>query len=155
MKSILALAIILTGLNLQAETAKTPPASTEAKPVAKAAAPAQPVGSYQLKLEVAVNGKHVASPTMTLEPNQKAILSQKGEDGETYIIEVIATPQEKKVVKMDFTVSHEVNGKPELISNAQTITKERKGATITVNKSDGSEQLSLKVWAKKITSSKK
>lgn len=133
MKTILSLAVLLAGF------------SSWAKP----APPVSATGSYQLKLELAVNGKHVASPTMTLEPDQKAVVSQKGEDGNTYIIEVIATPQEKKSVKFDFAVSDEIEGKPHLISNAVVITKERKGATITVNKSDGSEQLSLKVWAKR------
>lgn len=117
-------------------------------------APKIPSAAYNVKLEMAVDGKLVASPDLKVSADEKAVVTQKAEDGVNYVIEVLLHPDsaKKKVVIMNFTVSTEAaDGKREVIATPQVTVKERKGATVTVNKSDGSEKLSLKVWAKKIT----
>lgn len=143
MKSILGLCLSLFALSTTA--------------LAKDAAPAEASAAYELKLELAVDGKQVASPKLTVSSDQKAVVRQKSDDGTTYVVEVILHPDSsaKKMVTMDFTVSAETaDGKSEVIATPHVTAKERKGATVTVNKSDGSEKMSLKVWAKKIKAKK-
>ena len=112
--------------------------------------------AYEVKLELAVDGKHVASPKLTVNSDQKAVIRQKADDGTTYVVEVLLHPEAgKKMVTMDFTVSSEgADGKSDVLATPHVTAKERKGATVTVNKNDGSEKMSLKVWAKRITAKK-
>jgi hypothetical protein len=124
---------------------------------AKTEVPMDPGSSYELKLELAVDSKQVASTKLLVNSDQKAVIRQKSGDGKTYIVEVLLHPDDsaKKIVTMNFTVSTETaDGKSEVIDTARVTAKERKGATITITKSDGSEKMSLKVWAKKIAAKK-
>lgn len=108
---------------------------------------------YKMKMELTVDGKIVARPTVVTAENQKATISEKANDAtKSFYIEVIPTETDKmkKGIQLDIVVGSDENGKKTVLGTPQIITKEKKDATISVAKSDGSESMSLKVWTERV-----
>lgn len=106
--------------------------------------------NYNLKFDLSLNGKHVASPRLITKEGETASIVQKNDEGETFI-DVVATKATnmKNAVLMNFTIGTiGKSGERTTLSKAQIIAKENKQATITQHESDGRENLSLTVIAK-------
>ncbi len=105
---------------------------------------------YDLKFDLFLHGKHVASPRVMTKEGEIASIIQKTNETETFI-DVVATKAAnmKNAVLMNFTIGT-INtlGERTTLSKAQIISKENKTATITQHESDGRENLSLTVIAK-------
>ncbi len=106
---------------------------------------------YKMKMELTVDGKIVARPTVVAAEGQKAVVTEKP-DGQSkgFYIEVVAGEADKKKILMKFVVGSDENGVRTVLGSPEVIAKEKKGATVSVTKSDGSESMSLKVWAERV-----
>jgi ribosomal protein S4 len=106
---------------------------------------------YDLKINLSLNGKHVASPRIIVKAGEKATITQRGYSQESFI-EVVATENEAKNVPgilMKFSVGYiQKNGERTIISQPQILTNENSLSTMTVGKI-GEEQLSLIVQAER------
>ncbi len=107
--------------------------------------------SYDLKINLSLNGKHVASPRVIVKAGEKATITQRVDSQESFI-EVVATESEAKNapgIMMKFIVGYiQKNGDRTIISQPQILTNENFPSTMTVGKI-GEEQLSLTVQAER------
>lgn len=108
---------------------------------------------YDIKLELALNGKIISSPRLLVRDGEKAVINQK-KDSEESFIEVVAkegASQDHKGIMMHFKVGRiSKGGHRTIISNPQVLVSENKLATFMISdKENGSEQLSLSVLAQR------
>lgn len=106
---------------------------------------------YDLKMDLSMNGKHVASPRIIVKAGEMRTVNQKIDTEESFI-EVVATEgqiQNNKGIMMSFTVGYiGKNGEKTVVSKPQILAKENEPALITVEKKNGTE-LSLSVLVKR------
>lgn len=106
---------------------------------------------YDLKMDLSMNGKVVASPRLLVVEGEKATVSQKSDDAENSI-EVTASEgdlQGRKGILMDFVVSVVTkDGKRTVVSRPKILTLEGEKATLSTHQNDASpEEVSLSVVA--------
>jgi type II secretory pathway component GspD/PulD (secretin) len=106
---------------------------------------------YDLKMDLSMNGKHIASPRVLVVEGEKATVSQKSNDEED-TIEVTATEgdsQGRKGILLDFVVSVVgKDGKKKVVSRPRILTLEGEKATLSSRQNDASpEEVSLSVVA--------
>lgn len=109
--------------------------------------------SYDLKMDLSLNGKHVSSPRIIVKEGEVASITQKTANEEQFI-DVIATKSEMRNISngilMKFTVGTiDKNGVKHISARPQVITKENVQAKITQGNNEGKEELSLSVIASK------
>lgn len=107
--------------------------------------------SYDLKMELSINGKPVSSPRLIVKSGEMGSISQTADTEESFI-EVIATEgqvQGHKGIMMNFTIGYiGKNSDRTIVSKPQILAKENEPALITVGEKDGTE-LSVSVVAKR------
>lgn len=109
--------------------------------------------SYQIRAEVSVDGKVISRPQLVTLANETASISQKNDDGSETTLEVLTTDSSAEIkdgIKMQFTVSYNVDGKRKVISKPTIVTIPGETAEITVGKTATTEELKLKVIATRI-----
>ncbi len=109
--------------------------------------------AYDLRMDLALDGKHVSSPRVIVKEGESATVTQEI-DSQTQFIEVIATPgkiQKHAGILMKFIIGTiGPNGERTILAKPQVLATEGKPARITQNNSkSGAEQLSLSVTAHK------
>ena len=106
--------------------------------------------SYDLQMDLSLNGKHVSSPRVIAKEGEIATIVQKTDDKETFI-EVITTKADmKNAVMMKFTVGTiGKNGERTILARPQVIARENETAKISQGETGGQELLSLSVTAKR------
>ena len=102
-------------------------------------------------MDLAINGKKVSSPRLTVLEGEKGTITQEDKNGKT-MIEVIAkeniAPNGKKGIFMNFTVSQIAqDGTAKIISQPQIIAFPKQKAEITVGDSSSKQELNLSVVA--------
>ncbi len=106
---------------------------------------------YALKINLSLNGQHIASPRLLVKAGEKATISQKVGSQESFI-EVIATENESRNnpgIRMKFIIGYiQKNGERTVIAQPQIIAHENSPAGLTQGKA-GQEQLSLTVEAER------
>ena len=108
------------------------------------------ITSYDLKIDLSLNGKHVSSPRIIAKEGETASIIQKSDDKETFIDIVTTKADMKNAVMMKFTVGTiGKNGERTILARPQIIAKENVTAKISQGETGGEELLSLSVTAKK------
>lgn len=106
---------------------------------------------YDLKMDLSMNGKHVASPRIIIKAGELGTIIQKTDSEETFI-EVVATEgevQNHKSIMMKFTIGYiGKNGERTIVSKPKILAKENSPSQITVDEKSGAE-LSFSVIAKR------
>lgn len=106
---------------------------------------------YDLKIDLSLKGKHVASPHLVVKEGEKATITPQSDNAARFI-EVTATEGEvqgHKGILMNFTVgSITKDGKRTILSTPEILAKENESAQIVVGGKDGAE-LSMSVVAKR------
>lgn len=106
--------------------------------------------SYDLKMELSLNGKHISSPRVIAREGETATIIQKSDDMETFIDVVTTTYDAKNTVMMKFTVGTiGKNGERIILSSPKIISKENEVAKIFQGETGKPEQISLSVIAKR------
>lgn len=106
--------------------------------------------SYDLKMELSLNGKHISSPRVIAREGETATIIQKSDDMETFIDVVTTTYDAKNTVMMKFTVGTiGKNGERIILSSPKIISKENEVAKISQGETGKPEQISLSVIAKR------
>lgn len=107
---------------------------------------------YELKMDLALNGKPVSSPRVLVKAGEAATINQKSETDETFI-EVVATEggiQNRKGIMMTFVIGTiGKNGERNIISKPRILAKENDPAQFIEGDESGTEKLSLSVVAKR------
>lgn len=111
--------------------------------------------AYDLRMNLAIDGKHVSSPRVIVKEGASATITQEI-DSQKQFIEVIATEskiQKQAGVRMKFVIGLiGANGERTILARPQVIATEGKPAQITQNDTlSGEERLSLSVTAHKTT----
>ncbi len=108
------------------------------------------ITSYDLKMDLSLNGKHVSSPRIIAKEGEIASIVQKSDDKETFIDVVTTKADTKNAVLMKFTVGTiGKNGERTILARPQIIAKENETAKISQGETGGQELLSLSVTAKR------
>ena len=106
--------------------------------------------AYDLKMDLSLNKKHVASPRLIVKSGEMNAINQKNANEDEHFIEVIATEgsiQNKKGILMNFTIGTiGKNGEKTILAKPQIIAKENEPAQITIGEKNGAE-VSLSVTA--------
>ncbi|MGZ3787505.1 MAG: hypothetical protein ACXVLQ_03230 [Bacteriovorax sp.] len=106
--------------------------------------------SYDLKMDLSLNGKHVSSPRVIAQEGETATIIQKSDGKETFIDVVTTKADMKNSVMMKFTVGTiGKNGERTILSRPQVIARENETAKISQGETGGQELLSLSVIAKR------
>lgn len=110
------------------------------------------LNTYELKIDVAIDGKKVATPKIILKEGEKGTINSKSESTETNI-EVVTTKEKNNHLLMKFKVALVgENGQRKIIGEPVIITSEKEPANIEVSQSPNqTSKLSLTVTAQKIT----
>ncbi len=107
---------------------------------------------YDLTMDLSLEGKHIASPRVTLKEGKTATVTQMTETGEKFIEVTVAegTLQNHKGILMKFTIGTiGKNGERTILAKPQVLAKEGEPAKITqADDKSGVEHLSLSVVAK-------
>lgn len=111
--------------------------------------------SFDLKMELSIDGKHVSSPHIISLPNQKASITQRDDNKkEESFIEVTASDVTNDKIKngifMKFVVGYNKEGQRKIISQPEILAKAGEEAEITVGSDDATETLKLKVVANRV-----
>lgn len=105
---------------------------------------------YDIKMELSMNGKYVASPRVITKVGETASITQDS-NGEKVFVEVNATEKptnNKQAILMKFVVGTiSATGEKKIVSTPQIITVENQKAKITVGTPQGQEAFSLSVIA--------
>lgn len=109
--------------------------------------------SFEVKIDLLLNGKHISSPRVILKEGESATIIQKTKTVDNFI-EVRAfkneAPNQEGILMKLIVGEIGEGGKRTIVSQPQILTKENEPSQITVNaKEKGSEKLSLSVVAKK------
>jgi type II secretory pathway component HofQ len=108
---------------------------------------------YDLKIDLAVNGKIVSSPRILVKAGEMGTIVQKN-DAEESFVEVIATEgtiNNHSGILMNFNIGFiDKNGKRNISSSPQILATENKPAQITVGEKNGTV-MSLSVVAHRRT----
>lgn len=109
------------------------------------------VTNYDLKMDLSINGKKVASPRMIVKEGEKGSVSSKG-DSEENFIDVIATKGKGKSIMMDFKIGYvNKDGQRKIISEPKIIALQGEPAQIEISQgADKAHNLSLSVTANKV-----
>ncbi len=109
------------------------------------------VKSYDLKMNLSLNGKHTSSPRVLVKAGETATITQKTETEESFI-EVVVTEgsvQNHKGILMNFVVGViGKNGERTIKAKPQVLAKENELAQITIGENKGDEVF-LSVVAKR------
>lgn len=107
--------------------------------------------TYNLKMDLALNGKAVSSPQVIVTEGEMATVTQE-KDGVKSFIDVVATDATEKDFKgimIKFTVGYVgKDGKRTIVSKPQILAKENSPAKIQVGQA-GKESVSLTVLAQR------
>lgn len=112
--------------------------------------------TYQLNLEVKMNGELVNFPNKTIQEGKKTTLVHNHK-GKTVFIDILAKESEiledeRASVQMNFTLSEiKPGGKKTVLSNPQIITIENERASIAQSNEQGQEVLSVTVTPQIVT----
>ncbi|MDO9180974.1 MAG: hypothetical protein Q7U04_01135 [Bacteriovorax sp.] len=108
--------------------------------------------TYDLKMNLMLNGKHVSSPRIIVRAGERATITQKQGDEESYI-DVIATEStsQNKGIMMNFTIGKiDKDGTKTIIASPGILAKENAESNITINQDTSvNPELSLTVIAKR------
>lgn len=109
---------------------------------------------YDLKIDLSLNGKRMSSPRVLVKAGEKAIVSESGKNGGTFI-EVMATEGEvqgNSGIMMSMTVGTiDKKGARTILSRPKILAVENSESKITVGElENGTEQISLSVTPKRI-----
>jgi len=106
--------------------------------------------TYQLNLEVKMDGELVNFPNQTVKEGKKTTLVQTHK-GKTVHIDILAKEKEiladeRATVEMDFTLSEVLpNGTKTILSNPKIITIENEEAQVSMSNQQGKEEYSVTV----------
>jgi hypothetical protein len=108
---------------------------------------------FEVKMDVAINGKTVSTPRLNLKEGEKATVRQNS-FGEKTFIEVMATEQVARngssSILLDFVVGkYNSDGTKTTISEPQLLTLPNEEAQVVVEKPSGKNDFSFKVTANK------
>lgn len=107
--------------------------------------------SYDLKMDLSINGKHIASPRVFVKAGEMKTITQKTGNEESFI-EVVATEgsiQDHKGILVNFAVGFiSKNGERTIKAKPQLLAKENESTQITITENNG-EVISLSVVAKR------
>ncbi|MBL7544088.1 MAG: hypothetical protein JNL11_09735 [Bdellovibrionaceae bacterium] len=105
--------------------------------------------SYDLKMDLSLNRRHVSSPRLIVKAGETAYINQKTDTEESFI-EVVATEgsiQNHQGILMNFIVGViDQNGQRVIKAKPQILASENEAAQITVGENNGDE-ISLSVVA--------
>jgi hypothetical protein len=110
--------------------------------------------SYDLKMDLSINGKHISSPKIIVEEGKVATVTQKNDNGEELFVVVIATKKElknnKEAVAIKFTSGMlDKNGKRSIQYETKIIALENQMAKINQGSVNGKDELALSIVATK------
>ena len=106
--------------------------------------------TYNLKMDLSMEGKHVSSPQINVKEGEPALLTQEA-NGEKISMEVVVTGQEKAVV-MNFVISTlTAKGEKKILAKPKITALENEKAEISVGTEKSKDLLSLSVTAKRTT----
>ncbi len=104
--------------------------------------------TYDLKIDLSINGKHIASPRMIVKDGVTSSMTQDS-DGKRTFIDVIATEQ-KSAILMKFVVGTISKiGEKQILSTPQILTVANEKAEVTVGNQKESSEMNLSVIARK------
>ena len=106
---------------------------------------------YDLKLDLSLDGKHVASPRVLVKDGDVATVNQKSANQETFV-EVVATDafvDNKRGILMKFAVGTiGKNGERTMVYRPEVFARENETTQVSLGDKPGAEGLSLSVVAK-------
>lgn len=106
--------------------------------------------SYELKMDLSLNGKHVSSPRIIANEGEVATIVQESDDKETFIDVITTKADIKNTVMMTFTVGTiGKNGERTILARPQVLARENEAASFSQGKTGGQEIISLSVTAKR------
>lgn len=113
---------------------------------------ANPKVTYQIRTELYVDGKMVASPTVVTPEGTSASISQASDDqeGDKFTVGMVATEQSTQTLKDGIHLKLNVEYKNGVHSgkfNSEVLTASGKQATIKTNKGAPNEGVEIKVTA--------
>ncbi len=110
--------------------------------------------SFTVKVQVSIDGKLVSSPNFITKPNELASVSQRIENGETILVEMIAADyiakNEKNAIQMKFTVSRVSRAGRSIISELQIVGLPGETATISEMQEGNGSSLEVKAVATRL-----
>lgn len=112
---------------------------------------AESKNTYDVKIDLSLNGKYISSPRIILNENQEGNLKQKDETGKEHFIDLIIQHKETKIVKngvlMKFAIGTMEKGVKKIVAKPHLFTRENQSAEISQSDEKGKENISIKVIA--------
>lgn len=106
--------------------------------------------NYDIKMDLSLNGKHVASGRVIAKEGEVATIVQKSNNKKTFIDVITTKTDMKNAVMMKFIIGTiGKNGKRNIFANPQVIARENETAKFSQGEAGGQEILSLSVVARK------
>lgn len=109
--------------------------------------------SFDLKMQLSINGKNVSSPRLQVMEGETASVFQKT-DTQHFFMEVVTTESDaanKDLILMKFIVGEiTADGRRNILSRPEILTRENSEASITQANNDGSRKIEIQVTPKRI-----